>query len=214
MTDTNRDDEISLIDIAVFVAENWVWIVLVPIIIGVAAFFIASTMPQNYRAEASMTPPPQAPTLFLPTYQVASGMDGVVVNDRRITISAIGSDQGAARGLVQNAYDSIIDAARASIEREREAVIERQEAVDRYWDDAGLSPELILSLSSISGQLTERTDRLAIAEQWLLQARPSTIVRPTALQPQYVAILALIISSALAALIVFGASKLRGRDAT
>lgn len=50
---TTQDDEISLLDIAVVIAENWMMLVIVPFILGASTYLVLSmTVARPYRSEA------------------------------------------------------------------------------------------------------------------------------------------------------------------
>ena len=52
-----QDDEISLLDLMVVVAENWLWLFVVPIIIGVATYVALALGGSEYRASLAVPIP-------------------------------------------------------------------------------------------------------------------------------------------------------------
>jgi capsular polysaccharide biosynthesis protein len=57
-TQSSPDDEISLLDILVVLAENFWLLVLAPLVIGAIAFGIVSFLPKTYESIAILEPPP------------------------------------------------------------------------------------------------------------------------------------------------------------
>lgn len=52
-----ENDEISLLDLLVIIAEHWLVLVVVPLLIGALAFGMVSMQPHSYRSEAVLTLP-------------------------------------------------------------------------------------------------------------------------------------------------------------
>ena len=53
-----HDDEISLLDLLVVISENWLWLVIVPFVVGAAALLYLSFDDTRYRATMTVPVPP------------------------------------------------------------------------------------------------------------------------------------------------------------
>ena len=67
--DRNRiaDDEISLLDLLVTVAEHWMLLVIVPFLVGIAAYGFASLQPATWRSSAVIGLPQAEVSNYLQT---------------------------------------------------------------------------------------------------------------------------------------------------
>lgn len=62
-----KDDEISLLDLLVIIAENWVLLVLAPLTIGIVTYFVLINQPQILQSEAVIGLPPETIINFVET---------------------------------------------------------------------------------------------------------------------------------------------------
>lgn len=58
--DSVENDEISLLDLLVIIAEHWLVLIIVPLLIGALTFGVVSMQPQTYRSEAVLALPAAA----------------------------------------------------------------------------------------------------------------------------------------------------------
>lgn len=59
------DDEISLLDLLIVVAENWLLLVIAPLVIGALTYWFLASQPQTYSSEAVVALPPAAIVEFV-----------------------------------------------------------------------------------------------------------------------------------------------------
>src|SRR5690554_2082758 len=74
------DDEISLLDLLVVIAEHWLVLVFVPLLAGVAAFGFLTLQPHAWTASAVLGLPPAEVSRYLPsilngTVDIEHGLD-------------------------------------------------------------------------------------------------------------------------------------------
>jgi hypothetical protein len=84
--ETRSDDEISLLDLLLIIAQNWLLLIVVPAIFGAIAFAVVFAQPQTYRSEATIGLPVQIVEALIASLED----EGTI--DPRLTPTATGAD--------------------------------------------------------------------------------------------------------------------------
>jgi hypothetical protein len=89
--ETRSDDEISLLDLLLIIAQNWLLLIVVPAIFGAIAFAVVFAQPQTYRSEATIGLPVQIVEALIASLED----EGTI--DPRLTPTATGAGSAARR---------------------------------------------------------------------------------------------------------------------
>jgi len=94
-----QNDEISLLDLLVIMAENWLLLFLVPLAVGAITFALLQAQPQYYRASAVIALPAEEITRFIKDDELAplpqielvptSGQPGLFVSSNKDSTSSL-----------------------------------------------------------------------------------------------------------------------------
>lgn len=179
---TDATDEISLLDIAVFLAENWLALLILPLIVAGGAYAWASMTPTTYIASATLQIPagPDGEPLDIDwrgLYNlVAEPRAGVESEfaDSGISIVARADTAGAAENAAQQAYDEIVA---PLVEQTQEMTTQDEAIIGRanqllerteQGDDDITAASAIIALE-MSGRAQDRLSIYAQALQTLQQ---------------------------------------------
>lgn len=207
MTDQHAD-EISLLDIAVFLAENWLALLVIPLFAAFATYMWAVLQEPTYTAAATLSLPAaglaengavltRIPNEF---YRAAyAERDDVDINLRsnEVSIAAASSSPDDAAGLVTRAYNDLskplIDAMQAEIERASRVIDQVTPAMDQLRQELESDPDTAIALLNIQAAIEPHQTRVADATSLVeaLHAPPAIVTsRVGQRHPAFYAILA------------------------
>ncbi|UYQ72576.1 hypothetical protein OF122_01950 [Pelagibacterium flavum] len=159
-----QDDEISLLDLGVTIAENWLLLVLVPLALGVAAFTFLSLGGHHYRASitvpfaadeiAALWEGSEDNQLAVPNVGLADGVsDGVVIvargDGQASTLSLVGDAPEELRTALDEIGDIITEAANAGVIAPSQA--RTAERIDEVRASIALRSQVIADLEADLG---------------------------------------------------------------
>lgn len=166
MSDTNgipdgnriADDEISLLDLLVTVAEHWMLLVIVPFLVGIAAYGFASLQPATWRSSAVIGLPQAEVSNYLQTMfddetGVFAGVGAPASEiERELTISQ-GSTAERTRIELNLAAPRMVEHALETVLAQLAAAVERGEVV---------SPE-----AQVEAEMAELDEEIALRERMI-----------------------------------------------
>src|SRR5690606_9461498 len=127
----------------VFVAERWLLLVVVPLVIGAATFILTTQSEQTYSATVSMDLPRElageasspvsllSATLTRRAYLLASSDFSVNVDGGTITLRASAASAESARSAVMGGFNELRQAAEEVVEAQQEYLAQQQVLVER-----------------------------------------------------------------------------------
>jgi type IV secretory pathway TrbD component len=201
---THQTEEFSVLDVGVFLAENWIALVFGPMIIGIAAYVWAASAPQVFTATVSLEVPINLdngePMVDPgPLYRVAfaerEDLQTEVVR-RGVTFVGRGNSAAGASDLVRTAY---AEAATVLIEQLNARIDDARSTM------ASLAPiiqliEANLAMDPLSGrELIELSTTISMYEQRIedasgaiavLEAEPRSATKRLGMQALYLAVIA------------------------
>lgn len=172
------DDEISLSDIFNFYMENWVVLTALPLVVAAAAFLIVTMQPQTYQASTTLSPPAEGAELTSGLYSDALDIAPPVnftMERGNIRLSAAQPERESARRAVQSALAGLLATTGDAVQEERARLDRQRRILDQIWQNVGNSQQAVFNASSLEGDLTERSDRVALVERWLVGAKTSQV---------------------------------------
>lgn len=104
-TDAGRDDEISLLDLALVLAENWRTLVFLPLVAGLIALGISFLIPPTYTATTRILPPAQQQSTSAALAAQLGSLAGIVGGAAGLKNPA---DQYVALLKSRSVYDAIV----------------------------------------------------------------------------------------------------------
>lgn len=196
-TDNVPQDEISLLDILVFFAERWMLFVIVPVVLAVAVFGIASVMPSAYSATSTITLPQ---SVTLPA-AIRSGFSAdpdvtVAFSNTDVTITARASSSADAVARATATRDAVLGALSEGIEEDvarAQAVIDRLlPYIDRLDSAQADDPAYAISLLAVQDRVDDAQSELdaAMLQRDGVAITPEVTVRRDGANPALLAVLA------------------------
>jgi len=173
MTDSaeNNDDEISLLDLLVTIAENWVFLVAGPLLVGAAAFAFLYFQPQPWRTSATLDLSPVEITAKLPMMlEGAPPPSGLSIAEIGNGLSIIGDGASApsrlelvldTKSAAQAGLAFLLDQLVAAVERDALPSSAETAQVKRE----ALEQEVVLR-EGIIQRLTEALEAISSAEDF------------------------------------------------
>lgn len=190
--------EISLIDTALFLAENWIAIFIAPLVVAMAVYFAVGHINRPIEATATVTLPsvagrePSSPIpmlvsrLAISADRIREGGVGVTIERGAIDISAVASTEERSRSLVANELKSLQEITSQIIESH----VERVEKAESYLlplegailgsDVGGIS----LDAAVATATLRQRIDSITNDLPTLQSVADALSMAPIAVEPR------------------------------
>lgn len=216
MTD-QRDDEISVLDMAVFLAEHWIFIFLIPAALAVVAFFLAGQLDRGHTASATINLPGAAvrkeahviPTMVAEMIyfaeQVESEAINVITSPNSITISATAQTSASASAMVRSAIGEISAVATQSIDDHAERVAAIAAYVERLTDiiertgNGEVSADAVATAAELRNQASLDARDIEIARGVLTKIEETSVSQsPAGRSPMFYALLVLLFAGMFA----------------
>jgi hypothetical protein len=195
-----EDEEISLLDLGVTIAENWLWLVIVPIVLGAITYILIALGGSQYRASlsvpfttdeiAKLWQLPHDSPLAVPEVELATDgtTDGIVIeaSGSASTLSMVGNTSEGVRAALDRFGNVLEQAANAGA---IESTASRyEERLDDIENSIALRAQLIavLETSLEASEASEGTEHglAALALSQLLDGRAADYDRLEALRAE------------------------------
>lgn len=193
MTDQN-EDEITLLDLLVFLAEHWIAILLMPLILAVAAYFASGLIERDYTATAVIDMPATdnrestSPLSVMADHitQRANRSESderltAAAQGNEITLSATASTEDGAKAIIRNAITGISEVATQSIEESEQRIsrvgeyVERLENVLSSDESEGITTQALATAATLRAQHDLDMQEVGIAKDWVASAQAAEI---------------------------------------
>lgn len=213
-----HSDELDLLDIAVFVAQHWVFIFLVPAVLAVAAFFVAGQTQRTYTATTTIALPASSgleatdpiPMIVSNVGYAANRLSddrvSVTVQGGNITVSSSGDDPQVATDRLRNAIHEIARAGQVEIDEQQiyvsrsQSNLERLDAAIGSADAEDITPAALATTETMRARVATGVRQIELAQSWLAGITSiEAEVRDTSRSPRLTGLLTLVLSGVVTA---------------
>lgn len=111
-----KNGEVNLLDVVVFVAEYWMWIVILPLLVGIAAFLFFSLMPQQYQVQTHLGIPEAKIAEYLYSASEHRAVEAVSVTSAQYGLESELTIIRSTPAKAQAAMTSVLSQIRAGVE--------------------------------------------------------------------------------------------------